>query len=107
MATIRYLRTELRSPTAVTIIGRGSAGILAAYAAVPAGIIYRVVVVDPPASHRQGPVFLNVLRVLDIPDGLGLVAPRPLILVNAKDNAFDRTAAIYKAAGAEKNFKRK
>ena len=54
-------------------------------------------------SHRDGPHFLNVLRVLDIPEALGLLAPdMKLTLVgkNAKDKAFDRTAAIYKPAGA-------
>ena len=56
----------------------------------------------------EGPHFLNVLRVLDIPEALGLLAPNvKLTLVNARDPAFDRTEAIYRAAGAEKNFVRK
>ena len=90
--------------------GIGQARVLAAYAAlfVP-GAMAEVVIVDPPTSHRDGPHFLNVMRVLDIPDALGLLAPDiPLTLVgkNAKDKAFDRTAAIYKAAGAADKFKR-
>jgi dienelactone hydrolase len=89
------------------VIGRGQAGILAAYAALFEPSIAEVVVLDPPASHRDGPIFLNVLRVLDIPDALGLLAPRPLTLVNAKDKTFDRTVQIYKAAGAEKKLTRK
>jgi hypothetical protein len=88
------------------VVGRGQAGILAAYAALFEPSITEVVIVDPPASHRDGPIFLNVLRVLDIPDALGLLAPRPLTLVNAKDKAFDRTAEIYKLAGAEGKLQR-
>ncbi len=64
---------------------------------------------DPPTSHRDGPHFLNVLRVLDIPEALGLLAPDvklTLVGKNAKDKAFDRTEVLYKAAGAADKFKR-
>jgi hypothetical protein len=39
--------------------------------------------------------------VLDIPEALGLLAPRKLTLIGANDPAFDRTAEIYKLAGAD------
>jgi dienelactone hydrolase len=92
------------------LTGKGQAGVIAAYAAlfVP-GATDEVVVLDPPTSHRDGPHFLNVLRVLDIPEALGLLAPDiklTLVGKNAKDKAFDRTAALYKAAGAADKFKR-
>jgi len=47
--------------------------------------------------------------VLDIPEALGLLAPDvklTLVGKNAKDPAFDRTAALYKAAGAADKFRR-
>jgi dienelactone hydrolase len=95
----------------VTLVGTGPAGILAAYAALFAPEkVEAVVIADPPVSHREGPHFLNVLRVLDIPEALGLLAPDiklTLVGKTAKEPAFDRTAAIYKAAGSEGNFKRK
>ena len=94
----------------VRLVGSGPAGVIAAYAALfEFGLVEEVVIADPPTSHRDGPHFLNVMRVLDIPDALGLLAPDiPLTLIgkNAKDKAFDRTAAIYKAAGAADKFKR-
>jgi len=40
----------------------------------------------PPASHRQGPIFLNVLRVLDMPQAVALNFPRQLRLY-VKDDA--------------------
>jgi cephalosporin-C deacetylase-like acetyl esterase len=89
------------------VIGKGQGGILAAYAALFEPSIQEVVVIDPPASHRDGPIFLNILRILDIPEALGLLAPRRLILVNARDKAFDRTAEIYRLAGAESKLERK
>lgn len=91
------------------VVGRGRAGILAAYAAQFApGVVDEVVILDPPTSHRDGPYFLNIDRVLDLPTALGLLAPDvKLTLINSKDKAFDKTAAIYKLAGAEGKFERK
>ncbi len=93
--------------------GRGRAGILVAYAALYQPAIEAVTVVDPPASHRPGtagdeygPALLNVLRVIDIPEALGCLAPRRLTLIGANDSAFDRTAAIYRLAGAADRFTR-
>jgi dienelactone hydrolase len=89
------------------LIGRGQAGILAAYAALLEPSIAEVVIIDPPTSHKDGPIFLNVLRVLDIPEALGMLAPEvKLTIVGGKDKAFDRTEQLYKLAGAEDKFKR-
>ena len=101
-STARWLERK----AGVRVIGRGQAGVLAAYAALFEPAIGSVVVIDPPVSHRNGPHFLNVLRTLDIPDALGLLAPTPLTLVDAKGAAFDRTAEIYRLAGAAKNLHR-
>jgi hypothetical protein len=94
--------------------GRGRAGILAVYAAHQQPAIEAVVAVDPPASHRPrmageeyGPPLLNVLRVMDIPEAMGCLAPRQLTVIGAKDAAFDRTATIYQLAGAADRFEMK
>jgi cephalosporin-C deacetylase-like acetyl esterase len=106
-AALQYANSTPKGRRTWKVIGHGQAGILAAYAALFEPAIKEVVIVDPPVSHRDGPIFLNVLRVLDIPEALGLLAPRPLTLINATDKAFDRTAAIYKLAGAEAKLQRK
>jgi dienelactone hydrolase len=106
-ASIRLLDERVKNKTRLRVLSRGQAGILTAYAALFEPTITEVVIVDPPVSHRDGPIFLNILRVLDIPEALGLLAPRPLTLINAKDKAFDRTAEIYKLAGAADKFQRK
>lgn len=86
----------------VHVVGRGSAGIVAAYAALVAPEISAVTVIDPPASHMnpRSPQFLSILRVGDVPALLGLLAPRPLRLVGADADAFAITEAAYAAAGA-------
>lgn len=101
------------------VAGRGRAGILAAYAALYQPAIEAIVAVDPPASHlpkipeaktseeKYGPPLLNVLRVLDIPEALGCLAPRRLTLVGAHDAAFERTALLYRAAGEADRLERK
>jgi hypothetical protein len=82
------------------VAGKGRAGVLAAYAGLFEPAVGGVIAVEPPASHRDGPIFLGVLRVLDVPEALGLLPPVPLTLVGAKGKAFGRTAEIYKRAGA-------
>jgi hypothetical protein len=100
IAAVRMFASNNKDKVPLRLAGKGQAGIIAAYAALFEPSIKEVIVVDPPKSHKDGPYFLGVQRVLDIPDALGLLAPTPLTLINAKDAAFDRTAEIYKLAGA-------
>lgn len=102
VATARSVKTKKQ----IKLMGQGQAGILAVYAALFMPEVEEVVVLQPPTSHKQGPHFLNVLRVIDIPEALGLLAPRKLTIIG-DDPAFDRTAALYRLAGAEKNLIRK
>jgi hypothetical protein len=106
-AVSRYAIEQRETKRLWKVVWLGQAGILAAYYALFEPSIKEVNVVDPPVSHREGPIFLNILRLLDIPEALGLLAPRRLTLVNAKDRAFDRTAEIYRLAGAADRLQRK
>ncbi|MCS6865114.1 MAG: prolyl oligopeptidase family serine peptidase [Gemmataceae bacterium] len=106
------LMTRAANLGPVRLVGTGPAGIIAAYAALvmpEAARLSEIVILDPPTSHRDGPHFLNVMRVLDIPEALGLLAPAvklTLVGQNAQHKAFDRTAAIYEAAGKKALFHR-
>ncbi|MCH2570409.1 MAG: hypothetical protein MK103_03465, partial [Planctomycetes bacterium] len=51
-----------------------------------------------PRFSEGGPHLLNVTRVLDIPEALGMLAPRKLILLGG-DSAFQRTHKIYQLSG--------
>jgi dienelactone hydrolase len=107
MAMARRISDESGNMNNVRVAGVGAKGILAAYAALFEPSIKEVVVIDPPKSHKEGPYFLNVLRVLDVPEALGLLAPTPLTIIGGNDAAFDRTAEIYRLAGAGDKLKRK
>ena len=52
----------------MTLIGRGQSGVLCAYAALYVPSVKEVILYEPSISHKDGPIFLNVLRVLDIPE---------------------------------------
>jgi hypothetical protein len=96
----RVLAGKRNGSASVKILGRGAAGILGAYAALFEPRLSEVMVVDPTVSHREGPIFLNVLRVVDVPEALGLLAPRPLIIGTSRPDAFKSTAALYRLVGA-------
>lgn len=104
IAAAKYLRAN--DHLQVRIAGRGASGVLAAYAAVLDDEIAGVAMVSPPASHMNSsaPQFLNILRVCDIPDALGMVAPRPLTIVGADSAEFTRTVAAYSAAGVKERI---
>jgi dienelactone hydrolase len=98
---------EIKTPVEWKVVGIGEDGVILAYAALFEPSIKEVVVIDPPKSHKEGPHFLNVMRVLDIPEALGLLAPTPLTIIGGKDAAFDRTAEIYRLAGAADKLTRR
>lgn len=76
---------------------------IAAYAAAMDEGIAGVTLVAPPASHMASgaPQFLNVLRICDVPDTVGALAPRPVRVVGSHPAAFARSVSAYAAAGAE------
>ena len=59
---------------------------IALYAALFEPDVARLDLWHPPASHRQGPILLNVRRTLDMPQAMALAFPRPIRLY-VKDDA--------------------
>jgi hypothetical protein len=61
---------------------------------------------DPPSSHMQAaaPQFLNILRIGDVPDFLGLLAPNKLLLEGGSPTMIEKVAQAYAAAGASSQF---
>src|SRR5712691_357732 len=64
----RWLHEADGNELTIGVIGKGTAGVLVAYAAKIETSIAEVTLVDPPTSHHDGPCILNVLKVLDVPD---------------------------------------
>jgi hypothetical protein len=57
----------------IAIAGKGEAGVNGLYAALLDGGGAQVILGSPPASHRQGPTYLGILRYTDIPEVVGLL----------------------------------
>ncbi|HUG90876.1 MAG TPA: prolyl oligopeptidase family serine peptidase [Planctomycetaceae bacterium] len=107
IASARFLKASLSETGSsgttphVIVAGRGPAGLIAAYAAVLEPEIDGAIVHDPPTTHMDSAAaqFLNILRVCDVAEMLGLLAPRPLTLSGRLDSRLEKTRAIYSAAG--------
>jgi len=101
IAAARYLHAKYNGAVPVHICGQHAAGALAAYAALWEPEIAGVIAVQPPTSHMdpKAPQLLNVLRVCDIPDTFGLLAPRPLT-IHGQAADWERVSRIYSAADA-------
>jgi hypothetical protein len=104
IAAAKYLAARKAGDPVVPVYvgGKEAAGLIAAYAAALDDSIAGATLVDPPTTHMDhaAPQLLNVLRVCDVPDSLGLIAPRPLSIFGVKPNDFAGTRAAYAAAGA-------
>jgi hypothetical protein len=106
IAGARFLYARHNGAVPVHVAGEGSAAILIAYAALWAPDIAGVVAVEPPLSHMDGkaPKFLNVLRVCDVPDVFGMLAPRSLTIIGCPGDALAKITRIYASAGASPQF---
>lgn len=69
----------------LTLSGQGERAGIALYAALFGSEVAGVELRDPPVSHRQGPTFLNVLTVLDLPQAVALMADRKVEITVADE----------------------
>jgi dienelactone hydrolase len=82
--------------------GEGRMAGIALYAGLLEPAVERFDLHNLPTSHRDGPTFLNVLRVLDIPQAVALAFPRKVILYGADPAAWAWTEAVAKQLYADK-----
>ncbi len=98
------LEEEKLSADPVSLYGKGEMGIVALYAALFDERVRQVILNDPPASHWQRPALLNVLRVTDIPEVAGALAPRRLVSLTKLPETFGYTRRIYGLQRASNQF---
>ncbi|HMF12135.1 MAG TPA: hypothetical protein VKE94_07505, partial [Gemmataceae bacterium] len=88
----------------MSLQGKGDAAGVALYAAIFEPNVTQLDLAGLPASHRQGPIFLNVRRILDTPQALALAFPREIHL-HVKDEeqarAWEWPRQLQKALGHE------
>jgi hypothetical protein len=106
---VRRARACLRTVTDLKDVplwlqGKNDMAGIALYAALFEPDVARLDLWHPTASHRQGPIFLNVLRVLDVPQALALAFPRKVRLYvkdDAEAKAWEWPMRLQKALGQE------
>ncbi|MBI3279915.1 MAG: acetylxylan esterase [Acidobacteria bacterium] len=86
-------------PARLLVLGKGVAGAIGLYAAILDAGIAQVMLIDPPASHREGPVFLDIMRHTDLPEAAALLAPRRLNFYGHMPPAYEYTRKVYQLAG--------
>jgi hypothetical protein len=104
-ATARFLREKHRN-VPLQLSAENNAAILATYAALLEPDIDGVLLHRPPLSHMDSsaPSLLNVLRVCDVPDVLGMLAPRSLRISGVPSHSLKKVVTIYQAAGVPTKF---
>jgi len=95
---------EKIAASSISLYGKGEMGILALYAALFEDRVRQVILNDPPASHWQRPALLNVLRVTDISEVAGALAPRRLVSLTRLPATFDFTERIYRLERVSNHF---
>lgn len=103
---IRELRGK-RAPTPIILEGTGPMAVNAVYASLFESGIERVVLHSPTRTHRDGPDYLNVLRVLDVPQAVAMAAEFWSVTVFDRDpSSWDYPAIVAKnLAWRENKFK--
>jgi hypothetical protein len=84
--------------------GKGDMAGIVLYAALFEPDVARLDLWHPPASHRHGPILLNVRRLLDMPQALALAFPRQVRLyvkTGAEAKNWDWPLRLQKALGEE------
>jgi len=86
-------------PDRIMILGKRISGALGLYAAILDSRIHQVMMMDPPASHREGPIFLNILRYTDLPEAAALLAPRHLNFYSQMPAPYEYSKHVYQLLG--------
>lgn len=101
VAAVARRLARMHPDVPVHVAGQGPGALLAAYAALWTPEIAGVAAHRPPLTHQDAaaPQFLNVLRVGDVPELLGLLAPRALV-IDTDEPRLGKVAEYYRAGGA-------
>lgn len=107
LRSIDYLTEEAgRKPSLISLYARREMTVPAIYAAALDARIGRLILEDPPTSHWQGPALLNVLRFTDLPEALGLVAPREIVWLTPMPAPYQITETVYRLHGSKDKMRR-
>ena len=89
----------------IELSGKGEMGVNCLYASLFESNLSRLALFQLPNSHREGPDYLNVLRILDIPQAAALAAEHAAVhLHQSDDRGWDFPRAVAANLGWEAHF---
>ena len=83
----------------IYLYGRGDSGVAALYRSLIDDRVAGVIVEDTPASHLDGAPILGILRAFDMPQAVGLMAPRRVALVTPGNHTWTWPSRVYERLG--------
>jgi cephalosporin-C deacetylase-like acetyl esterase len=96
-AAIQALQARAEvDPARIAVAGKGVSGVLGLYAGILNPRVAHAVLIEPPSTHAEGPIFLNVLRYTDLPEAAALFAPRRLTFYGHTPPAFEYSRHIWR-----------
>ena len=106
IAVARYLNKQYDNKVAIFLGGESSAAVLVAYAALLENEIEGTFHYRPFLTHMdsKAPQLLNILRTCDIPEIIGLLAPRPVAIMGISGHKLKRVKRLFHLAGAIDNL---
>lgn len=91
---------EMEPDAQILLTGRGDSAVIALYAALFADEVAALALTNLPASHREGPDLLNVLRILDVPQAVAVAAQRAPVQVSVvTPDAWNYAREVAEALG--------
>jgi hypothetical protein len=97
LRAVEWVTTDQKIPASSTAIyGKGEMGAVALYAALFDDRIKQVILNDAPGSHWQGTALLNALRITDVAEVAGAIAPRQLVSLTRFPDTFEHTRGLYR-----------
>jgi dienelactone hydrolase len=87
--------------TPLFLVGARDAAPLALWAAVFEPEVGKVVLTNPPATVRDGPAFLNLDRVLTMPQAVALLYPRSVVIEDSAVEPWDWARELARNLGAD------
>jgi len=79
----------------LVVAGASVSGALGLYAAVLDEEIDQAILIDAPRTHRDGPIFLNVLRYTDLPEAAAMAAPRRVTFYGRMPEEYEFARGVF------------
>lgn len=97
-------KEETVKPATLSIYAKGEMAAAALYAALLDPRVTRTILNDPPASHWNGSPLLNILRVTDLAEVAGALAPRTLVTLRPPPASWSLTKKLYQLNRASAQY---